>query len=146
MNNLGVTYLDIGNWEEAIKYFQMALTNPVYQKPETSYASLGYALYKKGDYQAAEDTLKVALTKYPNFHYSAYVLGLVYTSLGKMDPAIEMFNKAVDIIESRWELAHLYMRTGENKKALEQFQVIAKTGDSERSKEAKKYIELLKGN
>jgi type IV pilus assembly protein PilF len=138
----------VSNWEEAIKYFRKALKNPLYATPEKAYANLGYALYKKGDYEEAEYILQTALLKYPQSNYSAYVLGLVYTSLERMEDAIETFDSAVNMapydLESRWELAHAYLRVGKNKKALEHFQIIAETSGSKRSTEALKYIDLLR--
>jgi Tfp pilus assembly protein PilF len=148
MNNLGVTYIETKNWELAIKYFRMSLRNPLYATPGKAYANLGYALYKNGDYEEAEYTLQTALLKYPQSSYSAYVLGLVYTVLERMEDAIKMFDSAVNMapydLEARWELAHAYLRVGKNKKALEHFQIIAETSDSKRSTEALKYIELLR--
>lgn len=145
MNNLGMTYLEIQKWDEAAENFRTALNNPLYVTPERAYANLGYALYRKGDLQAAESTLNAAITKYPDFRYSYYVLGLVYSSGGRIDDAVQMFSRAVDIEpEARWELAQLYLRTGKRLKALEQFQIIAATADSKRGKEALRYIDLLK--
>jgi Tfp pilus assembly protein PilF len=148
MNNLGVTYIETENWELSIKYFRMSLRNPLYATPEKAYASLGYAMYKNGDYEEAEYTLQTALLKYPQSSYSAYVLGLVYTALERMEDAIRMFDAAVNMapydLEARWVLAHAYLRVGKNKKALEHFQIIAETSGSKRSTEALKYIELLR--
>jgi type IV pilus biogenesis/stability protein PilW len=149
MNNLGVTYIETGKLDEAVKYFNMALQNPLYPTPEKAYSNLGFALYKKGEYGAAEDTLKTAIIKYPEYFYSAYRLGLVYSELGKMDKAIGMFDRAVKkapyYIDARWELAHAYLREGENEKALVHFQIIAESNnDNKRIKEALKYIELLR--
>jgi type IV pilus biogenesis/stability protein PilW len=149
MNNLGVTYMKTENLNEAMKYFQKALKNPLYSTPDKAYANLGYALYKSGNYHDAQKTLQEALTKYPKSHYSAYWLGHVYTRLGKIEAAIEVLKKAVDLapyfIDARWELANAYLRVGDNEKALEQFELIAETGgNDERGKQALKYIELLK--
>jgi Tfp pilus assembly protein PilF len=149
MNNLGVTYLETKNWDGAIKYFRMSLKNPLYSTPEKAYSNLGYALYKHGDYVQAERTLKDALTKYPSSYQSAYVLGVVYSGLGRIESSIEMLEKSVELapyyIEARWELANLFLRIGDNKNALKHFQVIAESsGDNQKRKEALKYIELLR--
>jgi type IV pilus biogenesis/stability protein PilW len=149
MNNLGVTYLELENWDEAARYFRMALKNPLYSTPEKAYAGLGYALYKKGEYLEAEKILKEALTRDPESPQTIFALGLVYTGLGKIEDAIEMFNKTLDIqpnyIDVHWELANAYLRLGDQKKALEHFQMVAKNSKDEKKREkALAYIELLR--
>ena len=149
LNNLGVTFLELENWDEAARYFKMALKNPLYSTPEKANANLGYALYKKGNYPEAEKSLKASLTKYPESFRSAYVLGLVYTNLGKVGEAIELFHKAVELapgyIDAHWKLANAYLRVGNNEKALKHFLIVAENGnDSEISKKALAYIELLR--
>lgn len=149
MNNLGVTYLEIENWDEAIKYFKMALENPLYATPDTAHSNIGYALYKKGDYLNALNTLNDTVKKYPESPQSAYILGLVYMKLNNIKSAIDNFNKAVTLspkyIDARWELANAYLREGNKGKAIEHFKIVAESnGDTERTREASKYIELLK--
>jgi type IV pilus biogenesis/stability protein PilW len=148
MNNLGVTYLEIENWDEAIKYFKKALDNPIYPTPEKAYSSMGYAYYKKGEYQKAVDTLKEALTRNPVFPLAIYTLGLVYTKLGNDEAAIEEFKRAINIVpdyvEAHWELANAYLRIGERDKAVEHFKIVAeKSGDTKIGKDALEYVELL---
>jgi type IV pilus biogenesis/stability protein PilW len=151
MNNLGVTYIEIENWEEASKYFKLALKNPLYLTPDKAYSGLGFALYKKGDYQEAEKILNESLTRYPESIQSMYALGLVQMTLGKVDTAIDTFNTALnnapDYIDIHWELAHAYLRIGDTKQALDHFQSVAEQSDnSEQIKKARSYIELLKSN
>jgi type IV pilus biogenesis/stability protein PilW len=149
LNNLGVMYIEIKEWDQAAKYFRLALKNPLYLTPDRAYSGLGFALYKKGDYLEAEKTLKESLIRYPDSAQSAHALGLVYMALGKIDPAIETFNKTLDIaphfIDTHWELAQAYLRVGETRRALDHFEIVAEsTDDREKSKKALAYIELLK--
>ena len=151
MNNLGVTFLELEKWDEAAKYFKMALKNPLYFTPEKAHLNFGYALYKKGDYREAEKTLKESLIKYPESSRPAYILGLVYINLGRIEEAIDVLNKTVDLvpdyIDAHWELANAYLRVGDNKKALKHFRMVAENGNnSEKSKKALAYIELLRDN
>jgi Tfp pilus assembly protein PilF len=147
MNNLGVTYLEVENWDEAIKYFEMALRNPLYATPEKAYTNLGYALYKKGDYPDAVDTLEEVSQRYPNYPQHFYVLGLVYMKLGEYGAAIDEFKKALNIapeyIDVHWELANAYLKAGDKKEAVKHFKIVAESGNDERSKEALKYLELF---
>ncbi|MBI5027182.1 MAG: tetratricopeptide repeat protein [Nitrospirae bacterium] len=147
-NNLGVTYTKLEQWDEAIKSFQLALKNPLYATPDTAYSNMGLALYKKGEYLKAMESTKEALKRSPNFHYPLYVLGLIYVKLDKNKDAIGVFSKAVTIdphyIEAHWELANAYLREGDKKRAIEHFRKVAESGIQEKSKEALKYIEILK--
>ncbi len=148
MNNLGVTYLEMENWDEAIKYFKMALDNLLYATPDTAYSNIGYALYKKGDYLNALNTLNDAIKKYPDSLQPAYILGLVYMKLGDIKAAINTFNKTLSLspnyIDAHWELANAYLREGNREKAIEHFRIIADSSDNEKRKDALKYLDLLK--
>lgn len=149
MNNLGVTFLDMGNWDEAITYFKAALSNPIYATPEKAFSNMGYAYYKKSDYQKAEETLKEALLRNPVFPVANYYLGLVYVKLGDDKAAVEEFKKTLGIMpeymDAHWELAQAYLRSGGRDDALEHFRIIAdKDTDTKRSREALQYIEMLK--
>ncbi len=148
MNNLGVTYVKMEEWDEAIKYFKMALKNPLYSTPQRAYSNMGYTFYMKGDYHNAMQTLKGAITRYPDFLRPIYFLGLVYIKLGKIETAIEEFKKAVDLapeyIDAHWELANAYLRIGDEEKAFKHFKVIAESSaDNDKREDALKYLELL---
>jgi Tfp pilus assembly protein PilF len=149
MNNLGVAYLDIENWDEAIKYFKSALKNALYRTPEKAYSSMGYAYYMKGDYKNAEDALREALIRNPVFPLAMYTLGLVYIKIDDEAAAIKEFKRAIgimpDYIDAHWELAKTYLSLGEKSKALKHFELVAeKDMNKERSSDALRYIERLK--
>jgi len=149
MNNLGVVYLDIEKWDEAISAFTNALENPLYKTPERSYTSMGYAYYRKGDYQKAENALREALIRNPVYPMTNYTLGLVYVKLSDDKSAAKEFMTAIAIspeyISAHWELAQIYLRSGSNAKALKHLGIVAeKDSDIERSKMAIDQIEKLK--
>jgi len=149
MNNIGVIYLAMENWDEAVRYFSDALKNPLYRSPEKAYSNMGYAYYRKGEYSMAEKLQKDALIRNPLSPVAIYRLGLVYVKRGDDQSAIEEFKKAIGIMQddmdSHWELAHAYLRTGERNRALEHFRIIAeKDRDIGRSREALEYLELIK--
>lgn len=153
MNNLGVAYLEIENWDEAITYFKMALRNPLYETPEKAYSNMGYAYYRKGDYPSAVNAIKEAIVRYPEGfpqpdYNPNYVLGLSYMKLGNTKAAIDEFKKALDIapknIDVHWELADAYLKAGDKEKAVKHFKIVSESSDSEKSKKALEYIELLK--
>lgn len=148
-NNIGVIYLDMENWDEAVKYFQSALSSPIYSTPEKAYANLGYAYYKSGDYQKAEDSVNEALILDPLFHRARYVLGLIYSGQDNEEAAIAEFKKAIgimpDYIEAHFELAKTYFKSGKRNKALKHFMYVAEKDENiKRREEASEYIERLK--
>lgn len=149
MNNLGVVYLDIEEWDKAISTFTAALDNVLYNTPERSYTSMGYAYYMKGDYHEAENALSEALMRNPIYPLANYTLGLVYVKLADDEKAIEEFMKAIAVnpeyINAHWELAQIYLRRGANAKALKHLGIVAeKDQDIKRSRMAIDQIEELK--
>jgi type IV pilus assembly protein PilF len=149
VHNLGVTYADMEAWDEAIKYFKAALSNPVYSTPAQAYSNLGYAYYRKGDFINAEKSLKDALLRNPVFPMAMYIMGLIYVETNNEKLAIEEFKKAIgiipDYVDAHWELAKIYLKTGQKARALKHFEVVAeKDSNISRSREAMKYIQELK--
>jgi len=97
MNNLGATYVRIRKWDEAINYFKEALKNPLYSTPEMAYSNMGWAFYNQNDYISAADALKKALLRNPDIPRANYILGLVYVKLGEDNKALEQFKRAVSL-------------------------------------------------
>ncbi|MBI4838067.1 MAG: tetratricopeptide repeat protein [Nitrospirae bacterium] len=97
MNNLGATYVRMQKWDEAINYFKAALTNPLYTTPEMAYSNMGWAFYNQNDYISAADALKKAILRNPDIPRANYILGLVYVKLGEDNKALEQFKKAVSV-------------------------------------------------
>jgi type IV pilus biogenesis/stability protein PilW len=149
MHNLGILYLEIEKWDEAISTFTDALDNPLYNSPERSYTSMGYAYYMKGDHQKAENALGEALMRAPVYPFANYTLGLVYVKLSDDKKATKEFMTAIAInpeyINAHWELAQIYLREGANAKALKHLEIVAeKDRDLERSRVAIDQIDKLK--
>jgi Tfp pilus assembly protein PilF len=148
MNSLGVAYTEMDKTDEAVKYFNMALNNPFYTTPEKPYSNIALIYYKKGDYHAAEETVKKAAVRNPNFPVAMYIEGLLLLKEGDEEAAVKKFIKAIAIepnyLEAHWELANAYVRSGEQDKALEHFRIIAeKAENTDMGKEALDYIRLL---
>ncbi|MEW6601136.1 MAG: tetratricopeptide repeat protein [Nitrospirota bacterium] len=149
MHNLGVTYADMEAWDEAIKCFKSALSNPMYGTPAQAYSNLGYAYYKKGDIINAEKSLKDALLRNPVSPMAMYILGLVYLETKNEKAAVEEFKRAIGILpdyaDAHWELAKVYLKSGQKARALKHFEVVAeKDGNVGRRREALLYIQQLK--
>jgi len=149
INNLGVVYAQLERWDDAIEQFKKALSNPTYKTPEWAYLNMGYAYYRKGEYDKAEDAVKDALIRNPIFPRAIYTLGLIYKAKGDYDSAINQFKKAVgimpDYIDAHWELANLYIELGKKAKAIKHLRtVIEKDVNETRIKKATDLINSLK--
>jgi Tfp pilus assembly protein PilF len=103
----------------------------------------------KGKYREAEKALKEALVRNPVSARAMYVLGLVYIKLGDDKLAIDSFMKTIgmvpDYVDAHWELANVYLRTGDNARALKHFEVVAEKGENAaRIRKAAEHIQNLK--
>ncbi len=96
-NNLGIVYTRMSNWNEAIKHFKKALSNPMYQNPESAYFNLGNAYYKLGQYELSIIAYNDSLKRAPNFVPSYYGLSLSYNRIGRYSEASEMLTKALNM-------------------------------------------------
>jgi len=118
-NNLGVVYSRKKDWKSAIKYFEMALRNPLYPSPERAFYNLGTAHYRTNEYTLALKNYKDALRRAPKFYPAYYGLSLAFNALEdygeastaitmgiEIDPEIEgSKQKAVKVFNSRMVLA-----------------------------------------
>jgi len=96
-NNLGIVYIRISKWDEAIEHFKKALTNPLYQNPESAYFNLGSAYYRHGQYELASAAYKNSIKRAPEFAPSYYGLALCYNKTGRYGEASEMLSTAIEI-------------------------------------------------
>lgn len=96
-NNIGIVYIRMSKWNEAIEHFKKALSNPMYQNPESAYLNLGTAYYKLGRYDLAIISYRDSLKRAPAFAPSYYGLALSYNKIGRYGEASEMLTRAIDI-------------------------------------------------
>ncbi len=111
---------------------------------------IGKIHYENKNYLMAIEDFKEFLNKYPTSFLRAevyYNLGLAYRDSKKFDEGIDIFNKLVKQVDSeelrnqaRLQLGTLYQLKGENKKALEQYQIVVIKGDGEIVAEANYWI------
>jgi Tfp pilus assembly protein PilF len=121
--NLGLVYLQNGNFAEASKYFNKALT----LRPNFYLAlnGLGLAYFMQGEFQNAAGYFEKCLQANPGFTEARNYLGSVYQELGLLDKAEEEFRKAIadETYKSRelpyYNLARLYLAQNKDKEALE---------------------------
>jgi arylsulfatase A-like enzyme/Flp pilus assembly protein TadD len=127
-NNLGTAYAKTGNFEEAIKAFEMGLSLDA-KHPEL-YNNLANACYSYG-LQIKDTSLffrcfeyyKKAIELDPDYPAPYYGLGHAYRQQGNLEGAIYCWEKALeaspDFSQARLDLAMAYLNIGKKAKALE---------------------------
>jgi tetratricopeptide (TPR) repeat protein len=89
--SMGAVYLDNGNLDEAIRFFNKALSlNPRHFQ---SLNALGLVYSMKGDLREAEKSFLKCLEVSPNFMEARNNLGMIYQEMGFLDKAEEEFKK-----------------------------------------------------
>jgi predicted ATPase len=148
-NFLGSAYERIKDYDSAFKYAKKSLdlANQINSPCGQAYAcnSAGFYLTSKGDYVTAEKYLEDGIKKIKNFDPKEFShiydsVGLLYKKQGKIDDAIKMYEKAIEIghcsayneSEFSYDLGILYLEQGDKEKARACFENALKIiGDSE---------------
>ncbi len=95
LTNKGVDYIDVGEYEKAIEYFDKAIElNPNYP---TAFYSRGIAYMNLGQYERAIEEFNEAITHDPNYVVAYYNRGVAYAFLNQYERAIEDYNKALEL-------------------------------------------------
>ncbi len=132
-NDAGADALRAGKIDDAIRNFELSLRlEPAYIPAR---ANLGYAYFRKGQYDNALIHLKLAIENCPDYADSYNYLGLVYwQGLGDPRKGEEQFKIAIDTYpaydEAMYNLAELYLSQGRKAEALEWYKQAARVNPS----------------
>ena len=127
-NNLGVALKHRGRIDEAIEQYKMAIElDPDFAD---AHSNLGAAYYALGRNEEAVQEFKLATKNAGSNAYFFHHLGVVQYQLKQYDEAIKQFKKAISkeplLAEARYFLAECYMRQGDKKKAIEEYEATAR--------------------
>ena len=115
-------------WDKAIKYFEVANANLLFDKPEMALAGIGFAYFKKQDYEKARIYYEQALKKKWNFTPAYFHLGELFMAQDKVELARQSFQKAVELrpnyVMAHFQLALIHMKEKDFVKARESFQKV----------------------
>ena len=125
LNNLGTLCLMMGQWDRAIEAFQKELNINTYNTPHFAYNNMGFAYFKKKEYEKAMENYRSALRlfyAYPSCHRN---LAMVYDTLNRHEQAVNAYKQAISYAPDEpgayLELGRLYLKLGrveEARKAL----------------------------
>jgi len=148
-NNLGVNYLEMKRWDDAIVQFKLVQDDIFYQGQENAAINLGLAYLGKGDYPQALSVLRAQVARNGSDPRTRLNLGRVYFAMDKTELAVEEYEKALQLNRS-YASAHYHMGLAQMKlkdaqAAKGAFQeVVRLVPDSEIGQLSREYLDLLK--
>ncbi|MBP9020311.1 MAG: tetratricopeptide repeat protein [Syntrophobacterales bacterium] len=150
-NYLGMVYCEMGRWDDAIAEFKKAVSNVLYETPAGAYNNMGYAYYRKGDYQTALVSFDEAFTKDPNTLLAPLIeknRGMVLLAQGRVREAINHLKKSLEIApdfpETHYLLAKCHVEMKDLKEAEAEFRLVLKLApDSELAEKAKESLAAI---
>ncbi len=147
-NNYGSLKMLQENYQEAIIYFEKALSNPFYLNSHIAKANLGWAYYKLRDKEKAILYLTSAIKENPHYVKSLIYLGLIYLDEGELDLAEFYLKRALKIDRSsgevRYYLGEVFFRKGQLELAKELWQsIVFLSPESEWAYQAEERIYLV---
>lgn len=148
-NNLGIVYLEMKRYDDAIEQFTIAAENILYETPEFAYTNLGWAYYKKNEFVKAKEHYQKSINIESRHTLAYYNLALMYSELKKYDEAVSEYKKAIrhfpNYLDAWYSLAKTYYNMDKKAEATEAFKkVIEIVPNDKRAEEAKGYLDLLK--
>ena len=96
-NDLGVAYLELKQWDNAIQQFNIVKDDLFYENSDNATINLGLAYLGKADYPRALKELHAVAVMNPRNPVVHLSLGRVMFAMGNSDQAIIEYNKALEI-------------------------------------------------
>ncbi|MDX2495118.1 MAG: tetratricopeptide repeat protein [Desulfuromusa sp.] len=147
-NNLATLYLDIKEWDKAIKYFDQASKNLLFVNAHVAIVGKGYAHFKKMDYPAALNYYNEAIELTPRYSSAYFLKSEVYHALGDVELEKAALQRAIELapqfIRARYQLAVLLLQENSLEEAADQLKIILEfSPTSELGSKARKLLNSL---
>ncbi len=120
-NHLGVTYLELERWQDAIRVLKPLLKEPTYTTPYLPYNNIGWAYLNLGQLPLADKHLRMAVFVNPRFCQGHRNLGLLAQKRRDLPGARAHFEEAVrrcpKVATFHFSLGNLYCTAHRGKAA-----------------------------
>lgn len=148
-NNLGVAYMEMGNWDAAILVFEELTEDLLYPTPHFPLFNLGWVYYNKQQYEQSEKYYRAALKISPDFIKALRGLGLTYMAMGRGGAAVKTLSEAIGIVPNApqlfFDLAQAHLLTGNAPEARKAFAKILELNPADPlAAEARKALDRLR--
>jgi tetratricopeptide (TPR) repeat protein len=145
---LGMTFLQLKRWDEAIAQYEIVTQNELFRTPEEAYNNIGWAWLMKGDPDQAAQSFQTALSINPNYCPAHCNLGEVQAQKGNSAAAIRFFQQALQLCPD-YHRTHLLLGIEWQKQknipaSCREFQAAMRAApNSEDARRAGEYCQLL---
>ncbi|WP_224981819.1 tetratricopeptide repeat protein [Geomonas agri] len=148
-NNLGVNYLEMKRWDDAITQFKIVQEDLFFSGQDNAASNLGLAYLGKGEYQQALAVLRGLVSKNGNDPRTRVNLGRVYFAMNRTELAVEEYQKALQLngsyASAHYHLGLALMKLKDAEAAKSAFQEVVRIApDSEMGQLSREYLDLLK--
>ncbi|EAY55739.1 MAG: Putative TPR-domain containing protein [Leptospirillum sp. Group II 'C75'] len=147
-NYLGLIAYKQRQYHRAIRYFQKALSDPLYKTPEHPLVNMGRTYIALNKPEKARETFSLAILRNSNDVAAHFWQGKLLMTTGDYKGALEEFSEVIRLAprfpRSYYELGRVYLKLENQNKALLAFkEVVRLDPDSPESVKARQYIKKL---
>ncbi len=148
-NNLGVDYMEMKRWDDAIRQFKMVTDDLFFQNHDEACMNLALAYHGKGENATALSLLRPVVARNPKNAAAHLNLGRIYNADERTELAVAEFRKAVelnrDYATAHYHLGLAYLKEKNITLALKAFQEVVRIApDAEIGQMSKEYVDMLK--
>lgn len=148
-NNLGVNYMEMQRWDDAIRQLTIVVDDLFYQDHDNARMNLALAYFGKGDRSTALSVLRPVISSNPRNPVARLNLGRIYMADDKVALAIEEFRRAIelnrDYAKAHYNLALAYLKIKDIPAAKKEFsEVIRIDQDGEFGQLSREYLDMFK--
>ena len=156
--NLGVVYLQMERWQDAIKVNSALIKDPTFYRPGRALVNRGWAHYKSGNAELAQRDYGEALKQGGASLYAHMNLGILYYGRGETVDAVNEFESVVELLrgrppemfgaseaEARFRLAQAHVKLGHHEEAIEHLEVAKERGgEGQWGRKSGEYLAVLR--
>jgi tetratricopeptide (TPR) repeat protein len=147
--NLGLNYMEMKLWDDAIRQFRIVSDDIFYPDQELAAVNLGRSYYGKGDYQNAMKTFRYIISTNPRNATAHLDLGRTYFADERLNAAIEEYKKAIALdagyAKAYYFLGLAHLKKSDSASAASAFrEAVRLAPDSEVGLLSKENLEVLK--
>ena len=151
-NNLSAFYIQLEDYENAVKHAQVLIDDPLYGQPWKAFSNRGYAQMKLGRIAEARESLETATEFRKDFWPASLNLGLLERDAGNKLKAVKHFQRVIKHpvghgprAEASFHIAQILVSIGHREKAIKYFTASAQNDpDGRWADQSRDYLKILR--